>query len=107
MIAHEKIEITLTEYMNRSIWFRGKVTTYCIKKGNNAQETRDVLHLLDALDNESEKNVEFRYRFYVWLYGGTGTLELRDMAYLVGFDYWDNIKNSNIIDTFDSYQGYI
>lgn len=98
--------LALTDYMNRSIYFRGKLTKYCIEKGNEAQETRNTLHLLDAMDNKAKDDLEYRYKVYVWMFGGTGTLELRDLANELGFDYWESIKNSNIIDTFDSFQGY-
>lgn len=100
-------ELTLTEYMNKSLSFRNKLTKYCMSKGNKAQETRKTLHLLDVIDNASEKDAGLRMRFYTWMLGGTSTIELREIAKEMGYDYWSNIQHQNIVDTFDSVQSYI
>lgn len=99
------MNITFTTYMNKSLSFRKVLTAYCINKGNEAQETRNTLHLLDAFDSESLNNEIFRNEVFNWFEGKIGTLKLRDLSLSVGFDYWKSLKNSNIIDTFDSVQG--
>lgn len=94
--------ISFTEYMNKSLGFRNKLTTYCIKMGNEAQETRNHLKLLDCFDSEARKNEVFRNELFKWFNKKTSTIELRYLSSFVGFDYWENIKISNIIDTFDT-----
>ena len=99
------MSLSFTQYMNMSIGFRSKLIDYCVSKGNKAQETRNTLHLLDAMDCKAENDSFYRSDVFGWLNCKTGTLKLRDLSKDVGFDYWENIKTSNIIDTFDSFQG--
>lgn len=70
--------------------------------GNGAQETRNNLNLLDCFDNESEHNELFRNEVFNWLNKKTSTIKLRALSLYVGIDYWENLRNSNIIDTFDT-----
>ena len=96
--------VTFTEYMNKSIYFGRGLTNFCISLGNEAQETRNTLHLLGLMDARSEIDVEYRTELFKWfnLKKG-GTLKIRDLSLSVGVDYWKDLKNSNIIDTFDSF----
>lgn len=96
-------EITFTQYMNRSLAFRNGLTQYCIGKGYEAQTTRNVLHLLDKMDTKSKHSIEYRKNLMEWFNGKSSTLTLRDFAEEVGYNYWGNLTNSNIIDTFDAY----
>lgn len=96
--------VSFTEYMNKSLQLRKNLTAYCLNRGDEAQEVRNHLSLLDAFDTESLKDEIFRHEIYNWFEKKTSTIKLRALSLHVGFDYWENLKNSNIIDTFDSLQ---
>lgn len=94
--------ITFTEYMNKSLSFRRVLTAYSVNIGNEAQDTRNHLKMLDCFDTEAKENEIFRNEVFNWLNKKTSTIKLRALALYVGYDYWENLKNSNIIDAFDT-----
>lgn len=99
--------LTLTEYMNKSIVFRKHLTNYCVLNNYKAQDTRNVLNVLDKIDNESNVNENFRMVFFNWLSNKGSTILLRELCNIVNVNYWENLKDSNLIDTFDSCSCYI
>lgn len=94
--------ISFTEYMNKSLSFRKVLTAYCVNMGNEAQETRNHLKMLDCFDTEAKNNDIFRNEVFNWFNKKTSTIKLRALSLYVGYDYWESIANSNIIDTFDT-----
>ena len=94
--------IKFTEYMNKSLAFREVLKTYCLKNGYEAKEIRERLEMLDSFDKESERNNEFRNDVFEWFNGTTSTIKLRQLSLHVGYDYFENLKNGNIIDSFDT-----
>ena len=94
--------IGFTEYMNKSLYFRKVLTAYCVNMGNEAQETRNHLKMLDRFDTEAKDNDIFRNEVFNWFNNKTSTIKLRALSLYVGYDYWENLTNSNIIDTFDT-----
>jgi len=93
--------ISFTEHMNKSLSFRKHLTAYCLKEGNEAKEIRSYLKMLDCFDAKSENDEIFRNEVFNWLNKKSSTIKLRDLAFKVGYDYWQNLSNANIIDTFD------
>ena len=94
--------VSFTEYMNRSLLFREILTAYSMSMGNEAQEIRGYLKMLDCFDTESKDNDIFRNEVFNWFNKKTSTIKLRELSLCVGYDYWENLTNSNIIDTFDT-----
>lgn len=94
--------VSFTEYMNKSLSFRGVLTDYCVNKNYKHHETISHLGLLDKFDTKANVNDTFRAEVFAWYNNKVSTVEFRGLALKVGCDYWGNLKNSNIIDTFDS-----
>lgn len=99
-----QIDINFTDYMNKSLMFRSQLTSYCNKQGQDKAQIINVFNLLDKLDQKSEKAQGFRNEFFKWLNNqkGYSTIKLREFCKIVGFDYWNSLKDLNTIDTFDS-----
>lgn len=88
--------------MNQSFIFRKKAIKRCEVK--EMVFLQKVLNSLDLIDFRAENNIQFRNEFYKWFLKKDkySTLELRKLFKIMGFDYWENIEYSNLIDFFDS-----
>lgn len=90
--------------MNKSFVFRKKALKRCEEKEMAFKQK--VLNVLDLIDFRAQNNIEFRNEFYKWFLRleNYSTLELRKLFKIMGYDYWENIENSNLIDFLDSTQ---
>jgi hypothetical protein len=93
-----------TDYMNKSLKFRTQLNKYMSSRGEDLSIKVSVFNLLDKVDHKSEKNQEFRNEFFKWLSNAKGysTIKLREFCKIVDVDYWRSLKESNVIDVFDS-----
>lgn len=98
--------MTVSKTLNVSFKFRKQLRKYT--RGNEREPQmntiRPALNILDLFEIKLLKDQEFRERFYNWLIGKTSTIELRELAELVGIKYFGNLEQANAIDTLDSVQ---
>lgn len=97
------MKATVTQVLNISFKFRKELRKY--KQGNQTapqiETIAPALNIFDKFEIQVLKDEVFRKDFLNWLQKGS-TIELRELAKKVGFDYWSNLKNANAIDTLDS-----
>jgi hypothetical protein len=106
---HMKINLTMetirfTTFMDKSKKFRIQLIQYGMNSKDDAEKIRGYLGLLNKIETESQNNTVLRNEFYKWLNNeqGYSTIKLRKICRKVGYDYWDSLKITNIIDTFDT-----
>jgi len=75
-----------------------------IDKDTVNSEFYGLINRLSKALKKCEKNYDYCDKWLLWLNGEKGTLLLRDLFKEIGFDYWENMYNSNIIDRLDSLQ---
>jgi hypothetical protein len=88
--------------MKNSLIFRNNLTAFCINRGDDRFEVLEHLSLLNLFDIEAEKNKEFRVDVNNWMNKKTSTIKLRELCLKVKYNYWADLRTSNIIDTFDA-----
>lgn len=92
---------TFTEYMNKSLELRKNTEAYLICPTNLAQKVL-CINIIDKMDYTANKNEDFRNEVMNWFKGKTKTIALRQFLKSIGYDYWENLTNSNAIDVFDT-----
>lgn len=78
------------------------IDNWYLERGHDTDIFHKTKVILTKILDKSLTNNEFGLKYLDWLNQKTSTIELRDICRSVGHDYWEDLINTNAINTIDS-----